>query len=101
MAARGVALMGMLGLLLSEDKIDVDVQAQLPAEASEVVERLHAARRLQEEAARQAQELAVDAVEDLVSDRRLSYRDVGHVVGLSHQRISQVVKAGRLEDVCA
>ncbi len=88
-----------LVLDVPEGAIDVDVQPQLPTEAREVVERLHVARRQQEEASRQAQELAVDAIKDLVSSCRLSYRDVGHIVGLSHQRISQVVKAEKLDDV--
>lgn len=89
MAKEAIALV----LDVDEDTVDVDIRPELPAKAAKVVDRLQEARRQQEAAAREANNLQVHAIHDLVSNYQLSYRDVGNIVGLSHQRISQVVKS--------
>lgn len=40
--------------------------------------------------------MQVTAIHDLVNECHLSYRDVGQIVGISHQRVSQVLKEGTL-----
>ncbi len=76
-----------------EDAVDADLVAdtRLPADARRVVRRYESARRRLEcdrEAARRA---ADDAVEKLTGDLGLSVRDAAELLGLSHQRIHQVV----------
>jgi hypothetical protein len=83
-----------IALVLDRDEsdIDVDVQHDLTPKMLKLVEAVRSAREAQEEAARRAQRAQTEALHDLVVECHLSYRDVGQIVGLSHQRISQVLK---------
>ncbi len=72
--------------------VKLDEQLKLPGKARQVLARRSAAqRRLAENEAR-AQELTRRAVEVLVRDLDLSFRDAGALLGLSHQRVQQLIQ---------
>jgi predicted RNase H-like HicB family nuclease len=85
-----------IALVLDKDGADIDVtvEPQLPAEMTELVDSIHQAREAMEKIVREAQQVQVTAIHDLVNECHLSYRDVGQIVGISHQRVSQVLKEG-------
>lgn len=85
-----------IALVLDKDEADIDVtvEPQLPVEMAELVDSIHRAREAMEKIVREAQQVQVMAIHDLVNECHLSYRDVGQIVGISHQRVSQVLKQG-------
>jgi predicted RNase H-like HicB family nuclease len=85
-----------IALVLDKDDADIDVtvEPQLPAEMTELVDSIHQAREAMEKMVREVQQVQVTAIHDLVNQCHLSYRDVGQIVGISHQRVSQVLKEG-------
>jgi len=69
---------------------DLDLVITVEDEAvSEALERFHAAKRSAEEASSE-RETAVKSVIGALRAGGMSYRDIGTVVGLSHQRIAQI-----------
>lgn len=65
---------------------------KLPAKARQVLARREAAQKQLAEDEARARELTRRAVATLVSDLSLSVRDAGALLGLSHQRVQQLVQ---------
>ena len=83
-----------------EDGVDVDERelSILPkfvlpeiAEVSRANQKREEAQRLEAE----AQDLTADVARSLVVGRKLSLRDAGYLLGLSHQRVQQLLKRAR------
>lgn len=72
------------------DTIEVEVDTQLPPEAREVMQAVHRAHKAAEAAALQEREAMRRAA--AVLTQNLSQRDAGLVMGLSFQRVSQLLK---------
>ena len=74
-------------------RVKLTEQMKLPSKAKQVLAKREAAqRRLAEDEAR-AQELTRRAIKALVHDLDLSVRDAGALLGLSHQRVQQLVQS--------
>lgn len=67
----------------------------LPPRIEEAVRMARAERELAEAATRVATDLTATASIALVDEARLSMRDAADILGLSHQRVQQLVAAGR------
>lgn len=85
-AREAIALM----LDIEADSISVEVEIQLPPEAREVLQDVASAHKAAEAAALREREAMVRAA--AVLTQRLSQRDAGAVMGVSFQRISQLLK---------
>jgi predicted RNase H-like HicB family nuclease len=68
---------------------------ELPSHVQETVDMAVAGRAIADAAARVAADLRARASLELVNDARLSMRDAADILGLSHQRIQQIVAAGQ------
>jgi predicted RNase H-like HicB family nuclease len=79
-----------LMLDVEADSLDVEVETQLPPEAREALQAVARAHKAAEAAALQEREAMVRAASVLT--QRLSQRDAGAVLGVSFQRISQLLK---------
>lgn len=87
-----------LGLWVDDaDRADLEFDVRLSAAARKVVAPFRSARQRVEEARREAQEALGGAARTLVRSG-FSLRDTGEVLGLSHQRVAQVVSV-RARDV--
>lgn len=64
---------------------------RLPAQARQVLRQYRLARQQADEERMKAQESTVTAVRVLAGDLHLSVRDTGELLGLSHQRIQQLL----------
>ena len=87
-----------LFLDVPSDSFDVRIEPVLPRDLQGKVGR---ARRVRGEAELLQREAAIASAEvaaDLVRTAHLTVRDAGHVLGLSHQRITQLLKAASGKD---
>jgi len=84
-----------LGLFLddAENAVLID-DIVLPANARALLRRLRATRRRAEEENVKLQDFATTTARVLTEDVGVSVRDAGEILGLSHQRIHQLLKAG-------
>ena len=81
-----------LALWLDVPPDELDVRDRVPGEFSAVSHQVAAARRSAERAAAEAHDVATAAVRTL-TERGLSRRDVAELLGLSHQRVQQLLEA--------
>jgi predicted RNase H-like HicB family nuclease len=82
-----------IGLMLDvpEDSFEVNVHWHLLPEADEAVVRLGKARKEVEDARRAFNDAGVRAALVLVRDMGLTVRDAGRILGVSHQRVDQLI----------
>lgn len=73
--------------------IDVDVRASLANDADDAIDRVLTERSQAEAAAVAAAEGLRAVAHQLVEDERLSLRDAGKLLGVSHQRVAQLLNA--------
>lgn len=79
-----------LGLWLDRDPSALTIRDQMPADLAAVADRVARARADADRAGSKAQEQAVAAAREL-TDLGLSRRDAAELLGLSHQRIQQLI----------
>jgi hypothetical protein len=80
-----------LKLEVPQDSFELDIRLQLPAELSEARDAVRESR----EAAEAAQQAASDRTRELVRTlvrQRFTVRDIGEIIGLSPQRVSQLAR---------
>jgi hypothetical protein len=78
--------------LFEEAAVEIVIEPVLPAEEHSVVEAVLSKRRAAEEAQRAALQATTAAAREL-SKHNLTTRDIGALLGISHQRVSQMVNA--------
>jgi hypothetical protein len=77
---------------LPEDSIQVQLDPDLPPDLRQEVERAKALRGQAEDVQHEAAEAIARAAMDLVRRERLTVRDAGRILDLSHQRVDQLVR---------
>lgn len=82
-----------LGLWLDREPSEVVIRDQLPKKLEVVAENVARARREADSAGRNAHQQTIRAAKAL-TDLGLSRRDAAEVLGLSHQRVQQLLDAG-------
>jgi predicted RNase H-like HicB family nuclease len=82
-----------LVLDVDEDSFELSVSVQLEDGVGELVEIAAAARREAEKLAEQSRVATEDAAFALVHDAKLSRRDAAVALGMSYQRVDQLVQA--------
>ena len=85
-----------LFLDVAPDSFDITVEPVLPRELQKKVGRVRKVRAEAEVMQRQAAAESADVAADLVKGAHLTVRDAGRVLGLSHQRITQLLKPARM-----
>ncbi len=84
-----------LGLWIDDaDTADLTFELHLPAEVRRELVRTHALRERSERVQRQAGDALARAAVDLTARFGLSRRDAAELLGISHQRVQQLVDAG-------
>jgi hypothetical protein len=91
-AARDVVA---LALDVPPDAFDVRVEPRLPEAAELAVGRAAELRHEAQLAAASASRAVLDAARLLIDGEGLTMREAGQLLGLSHQRIAQVLRGGR------
>ncbi|MDQ3679996.1 MAG: type II toxin-antitoxin system HicB family antitoxin [Actinomycetota bacterium] len=81
-----------LGLWLDTDPASLTIRDQLPAQLTAVADRVSRARSDAERAGSKAQQQTAQAVKTLTG-LGLSRRDAAELLGLSHQRVQQLLEA--------
>jgi len=81
-----------LGLWLDRDPEPLTIRDEFPRELTEVAHRVTLARTEAERAGTYAQEEAAQAAR-VLTERGLSRRDAAELLGLSHQRVQQLLEA--------
>jgi predicted RNase H-like HicB family nuclease len=88
-----------LAVVLDDDRAAEEAplidEVKLPSGVRRALTRARAARRRLEADAVQAQETTEFAVRELTRSLGLSVRDAGELLGISHQRVQQLARAGR------
>jgi predicted RNase H-like HicB family nuclease len=74
-------------------RVQLKEQVKLPGSARQVLARREAAQRRLAEDELKTQELTRRAIKTLIQELELSVRDAGALLGLSHQRVQQLVKS--------
>lgn len=81
-----------LGLWIDDaNTAELVEDVRLPAEARDAIRRSRRARKAAEEGRVEAQAATREAARALVSELHLGVRDAGELLGLSHQRVQQLV----------
>jgi hypothetical protein len=76
--------------LIVDGEVELVDHVKLPSKARRALENARMARAQVEAADRKAAKSAANAVRVLARDLRLSTRDVGELLGISHQRVHQI-----------
>ena len=74
------------------DDADLKFEVRLPAKIRSELQRAASARRRSEQAGREAQEALRTAAADLTTSLSISRRDAAELLGLSHQRVQQLLE---------
>lgn len=81
-------------LAVDEDSFDVEIRPTIVGPSAEVVDHAVGARGSAEAAQHEAREATTEAAEHLHSEG-MSVRDIGWILGLSHQRIAKILSGAR------
>ena len=79
---------------MRRDSFEIKIEPVLPRELQKKVGRARKVRGEAEVLERQAAAVSMAVAADLVQRAHLMMRDAGRVLGLSHQRVAQLLKAG-------
>ncbi len=82
-----------------DDSFDISLDVQLPGDVRKLVDGVADARAQQEVADQAARRAMQATARQLVEGHDFSTRDAGKLLGVSHQRISQVMQEDDLADV--
>ena len=83
-----------LFLDVPQDSFDIRIEPVLPRDLQKKVGRVRKVRYEAEVLQRQAATVSAEVAADLVRRAHLTVRDAGRVLGLSHQRVAQLLRAG-------
>lgn len=78
---------------LELEKMELVDDIKLPASVRSSLSRLHATRKRADEEAGKLAECTTEVVKVLIEDVGLSMREVAELVGLSHQRVHQLISS--------
>jgi predicted RNase H-like HicB family nuclease len=82
-----------LGIWIDDaERVELNEHVRLPAQVRQALRKTEAARARAEKERQSAQAATAEAARELVESHRLSLRDAGELLGLSHQRVQQLVR---------